>query len=91
MKKQELIKAMAAAGEISQNEAKAALDSLITVVTQTLAKGEKIELVGFGGFEVRERSARTGRNPKTGEPIQISASKSPAFRPGKALKEAVNQ
>ena len=91
MNKSELIKAMAASGEISQNEAKAALDSLIDVVGQTLAKGEKVELVGFGSFEVRDRAARTGRNPKTGEEIQIAAAKTPAFRPGKTLKGAVNQ
>ncbi|MED1469820.1 HU family DNA-binding protein [Bacillus salipaludis] len=66
-----------------------AVDVLLETISNTLAKEEKIQLVGFGTFEVRERAARTGRNPQTGEEMQIPASKVPAFKPGKELKKAV--
>ncbi|MET1178571.1 HU family DNA-binding protein [Peribacillus simplex] len=75
--------------ELTKGNAKKAVDSLFETTSNTLAKEEKIQLVGFGTFEVRERAARTGRNPQTGEEIQIAASKVPAFKPGKELKEAV--
>ncbi|KMY50033.1 HU family DNA-binding protein [Peribacillus loiseleuriae] len=73
----------------TQADAKKAVDAWIEIISTTLAKEEKIQLVGFGTFEVRDRAARTGRNPQTGEEIQIAASKVPAFKPGKELKEAV--
>ncbi|MFP7225612.1 HU family DNA-binding protein, partial [Priestia filamentosa] len=66
-----------------------AVDALFKTISDTLSKEEKIQLIGFGTFEVRERAARTGRNPQTGEEMQIAASKVPAFKPGKELKEAV--
>ncbi|KXF72857.1 hypothetical protein AQ487_10485, partial [Enterococcus faecalis] len=63
--------------------------NVFSTIQETLAKGEKVQLIGFGNFEVRERAARKGRNPQTGQEIQIAASKVPAFKPGKALKDAV--
>lgn len=89
MNKTELVNAVAAQAELTQADAKKAVDALIETIANTLAKEEKIQLVGFGTFEVRERAARTGRNPQTGEEIQIAASKVPAFKAGKELKEAV--
>ena len=73
-----------------KNKAAAALDGMVDAVTQALKDGDTVSLIGFGTFLVRDRAARTGRNPKTGETIQIMASKSPAFKAGKALKDAVN-
>jgi DNA-binding protein HU-beta len=67
------------------------VDSVLNTISEALKNGEKVTLIGFGNFEVRERAARTGRNPQTGEEIQIEASKVPAFKPGKQLKELINQ
>ena len=74
---------------LSKKDATAAVDAVFTTIQETLAKGEKVQLIGFGNFEVRDRAARKGRNPQTGEEISIPASKVPAFKPGKALKDAV--
>ncbi len=90
MNKKELAEAMAEAANISQKDAAKALDGMIAAVTKALQDGDSVSIVGFGSFVVRDRAARTGRNPKTGETIQIKASKSPAFKAGKALKDAVN-
>ncbi len=90
MKKAELIDAMAEAGEISKAAAGKALDGLIEAIIVSLQRGEDVSLVGFGTFAVRSRAARSGRNPKTGETITIEASRVPAFKAGKALKDAVN-
>lgn len=68
----------------------AAVDAVLGAITDALASGTKVQISGFGTFEVRHRAARTGRNPRTGEPVQIKASNAPAFKAGKALKEAVN-
>nr|EEK66237.1 DNA-binding protein HU [Bacillus wiedmannii] len=89
MNKTELIKNVAQNAEISQKEATVVLQTVVESITNTLAAGEKVQLIGFGTFEVRERAARTGRNPQTGEEMQIAASKVPAFKAGKELKEAV--
>ncbi|MEH7342153.1 HU family DNA-binding protein, partial [Priestia megaterium] len=75
--------------ELTKQDSKKAVDALLETISNTLAKEEKIQLVGFGTFEIRERSERTGRNPQTGEEMTIPASKAPAFKPGKELKEAV--
>lgn len=90
MNKSELIDAIAAAADISKASAARALDAVIDSVTDTLKNGDKVSLVGFGTFEVKERAARIGRNPKTGEEINIAASRVPSFKAGKALKDAVN-
>lgn len=82
--------AIAEGADISKAAAGRALDAMIEAVTETLKKGETVNLIGFGTFEVRDRKARTGRNPQTGATIQIAAAKSPAFKAGKALKDAVN-
>ncbi|KOS28454.1 DNA-binding protein [Bacillus anthracis] len=89
MNKTELIKNVAQKAEISQKEATAAVQTVVETITNTLQAGEKVQLIGFGTFEVRERAARTGRNPQTGEEMQIAAGKVPAFKAGKELKEAV--
>ncbi|MEH6445467.1 MAG: HU family DNA-binding protein [Oceanospirillaceae bacterium] len=91
MNKSELIDAIAASADIPKAAAGRALDATMAAVTETLTKGESVALVGFGTFSVKERAARTGRNPQTGEPIQISAATLPTFKPGKALKDAVNK
>lgn len=90
MNKAELITAIAEKAELSKKDAELALKAFIDVTTEALSKGDKISLVGFGTFEVSERAARTGRNPKTGEAMEIAASKAPKFKAGKPLKEAVN-
>ena len=90
MNKTELIAAMAEQTELSKKDAEAALKAFIDVVSEELKKGEKVQLVGFGTFEVSERAAREGRNPATGETMTIAASKSPMFKAGKALKDLVN-
>ncbi|TFE00416.1 HU family DNA-binding protein [Jeotgalibacillus sp. R-1-5s-1] len=87
--KTELINAVAESAELSKKDATKAVDAVFDTVQDALAKGDKVQLIGFGNFEVRERAARKGRNPQTGEEIEISASKVPAFKPGKALKDAV--
>ena len=92
MNKTELVAAMAKDTNLSKKDVEAVLKSFIDVVTDELKKGEKIQLVGFGTFEVRQRKAREGRNPRNPEEvIKIPASKAPVFRSGKALKEAVNK
>ena len=90
MNKTELIAAIAERTELSKKDAEKALKAFTDVVAEELKKGEKIQLVGFGTFEVSERAAREGRNPQTGEAMQIAASKSPKFKAGKALKDALN-
>ena len=89
MNKTELIAAMAEQTELSKKDAEAALKAFVDVVSEELKKGEKVQLVGFGTFEVSERAAREGRNPATGEAMTIKASKAPKFKAGKALKDAV--
>ena len=91
MNKQELIAAMAEKTNLSKKDAESALNAFVSTVEETLAKGDKIQLVGFGGFEVRTRAARTGRNPQTGAEMKIAAAKVPAFKAGKALKDVVNK
>jgi len=88
MNKTELINAVAAKG-LSKKDADVAVKAVIDSITEALKKGEKVQLIGFGTFEVRERAAKEGRNPKTGEKITIAASKVPAFKAGAALKDAV--
>lgn len=90
MNKTELIAAVAERAEISKKDAEKALKAFTDVVTDELVKGEKVQLVGFGTFEVSERAEREGRNPKNGEPMTIAASKNPKFKAGKALKDMVN-
>ena len=90
MNKTELVSAMAEKTGLSKKDAEAALKAFTDVVAEELKKGEKIQLVGFGTFEVSERAARTGRNPQTGAEMTIPASKSPKFKAGKALKHLVN-
>lgn len=89
MNKTELIAAMAEKAEMSKKDAEKALIAFTNVVADTLVDGDRVSITGFGTFEVVERAARTGRNPQTGEAIQIPASKSPKFKAGKALKDAV--
>ena len=89
MNKTELINSVAEAAELSKKDATKAVEAVFETIQSTLAEGEKVQLIGFGNFEVRERAARKGRNPQTGEEIDIAASKVPAFKPGKALKDAV--
>ncbi len=91
MNKTELVDHIADAADISKASAGRALDAVLDSVTNALKESEQVALVGFGTFAVKERPARTGRNPKTGEPIQISASRVASFKPGKALKEAINE
>ncbi len=90
MNKTELITAVAENAELSKKDAEKALKAFVEVVTEELKKGEKIQLVGFGTFEVSERAAREGRNPQTGKTMSIAACKVPKFKVGKALKDAVN-
>jgi DNA-binding protein HU-beta len=90
MNKSELVEKMAEGADISKAAAGRALDSLIGSVTAELAAGGDVALVGFGTYKVNDRAARTGRNPQTGAEIQIAAAKVPAFKAGKALKDAVN-
>ena len=90
MNKSELISAIAETSDLTKAAAGRALDATISAITESLKNGEPVTLIGFGTFEVRDRAARTGRNPRTGESIQIKASKNPAFKAGKALKGAVN-
>ena len=90
MNKAELVDAIAESADISKASASRALDAMLGSVTKSLQGGDTVALVGFGTFHVKERSARTGRNPQTGQPIEIAAAKVPGFKPGKALKDAVN-
>ncbi|NIK12309.1 HU family DNA-binding protein [Alkalibacillus sp. S2W] len=89
MNKTDLVNAVADQADLSKKDASKAVDSVFEAITASLKKSEKVQLIGFGNFEVRERSARKGRNPQTGKEIDIPASKVPAFKPGKALKDAV--
>jgi DNA-binding protein HU-beta len=88
--KTELRDAIASHADLTNAQADKALEAVITSITSAVAKGEKVSLPGFGTFESRERSARTGRNPQTGETMEIAASKAPAFKPATAFKSAVN-
>ena len=88
--KAELIDAIAASADIPKTTATKALDAVIGSITNALKEGDSVVLVGFGTFLVKDRAARTGRNPQTGQPINIEAAKIPSFKPGKALKDAVN-
>jgi DNA-binding protein HU-alpha len=90
MNKSELVAAVAASAGISQAKAAQAVAALTDQIANAAARGESVSLIGFGTFSVRERSARTGKNPQTGATIQIAASKTVGFKPGKALKDAVN-
>jgi DNA-binding protein HU-beta len=90
MNKAELIEAVAASAGLSKADATRAVESTLSTISGTLARGGSVALVGFGNFAVKQRAARTGRDPKTGEAIQIPASKVPGFKAGKALKDAVN-
>jgi DNA-binding protein HU-beta len=90
MNKSDLVDAIADSAGLSKADAARALDAVVDTVTGALKAGDSVSLVGFGTFSVRDRAARTGRNPRTGETIQIAASKNPAFKAGKALKDAVN-
>ncbi|WP_100331425.1 HU family DNA-binding protein [Bacillus xiapuensis] len=89
MNKTDLINQVAEAAELSKKDATKAVEAVFDAIQNTLANGDKVQLIGFGNFEVRERAARKGRNPQTGAEIEIAASKVPAFKPGKALKDAV--
>jgi len=91
MNKAELIAAVAEKSELTKKDAEKAVNSIISVITEALSKGEKVQLVGFGTFEVRDRAERKGRNPQTKEEIIIPASKAPVFKAGKALKDAVQE
>ena len=91
MNKTELIAAVAEQAELSKKDAEKALKAFTDVIAAELVKGEKVQLVGFGTFEVSEREAREGRNPRTGETMTIAASKTPKFKPGKALKDEINK
>ena len=90
MNKTELIAAMAEKSELTKKDAGAALEAFTAAVEDALKAGDKVQLVGFGAFEVKDRPARTGINPQTKKPVKIAASKAPAFKAGKALKDALN-
>ena len=90
MNKNELIAAMAEKSELTKKDAGAALDAFVEAVQDALKAGEKVQLVGFGSFEVKNRPARTGINPQTKKPVKIKASKAPSFKAGKAFKDALN-
>ena len=90
MNKTELVAAIAEQTELSKKDAEKALKAFTDIVADELKKGEKVQLVGFGTFEVSERAAREGRNPQSGEPMKIAASKAPKFKAGKALKDMIN-
>ena len=90
MKKAEFVDAVAERGNMQKADAAAAVDAVLDTITDALKKGEQVTLVGFGTFLVRDRKARVGRNPQSGESIDIPASKAPSFKAGKGLKEAVN-
>ena len=91
MNKKDLIKAVADASALSNKDAEKAINAVTAAITDALKKGEKVQLVGFGTFEVSKRAAREGRNPQTGETMKIAASKAPKFKAGKALKDLVNK
>lgn len=89
MNKTDLITKVSEVTDLPKKDATRAVDAVFHVISESLQNGDKVQLVGFGNFEVRERSARKGRNPQTGEEIEIAASKVPAFKPGKALKDSI--
>ena len=91
MNKGELVAALAAKTELSKKDSEAALNGLLDVIGETIANGEKVQLIGFGTFESKTRPARTASNPRTGEEVKIAASKAPVFKAGKALKDKVNK
>lgn len=90
MNKAELVAKVAEKAGIAKKDAEKAVAGIFAAVQDALAEGKKVQVLGFGTFEVKERAARTGRNPRTGDELQIAASRNPSFKPGKALKEAVN-
>lgn len=90
MNKQDLVSSVAEAADVSKAKAAQAVDAVLEAIKGSLKKGDDVRLVGFGTFSVAQRAATTGRNPRTGEPIKIPASKQPKFKAGKELKEAVN-
>ena len=90
MNKSELVAALAEKSELSKRDAEKALSAFVDVISGSLTKGDKVQLIGFGSFEVKNRPARVARNPRTGEEIKIAASKAPVFKAGKALKDKVN-
>ena len=90
MNKVQLVEAVARSADLSKASATRAVDAVVASITESLQKGEQVSLVGFGTFSVRERAARTGRDPRTGNTIEIKASRVPSFKAGKALKDAVN-
>ena len=89
MNKTELVAAIAEKTDLTKKDAELALTAVVESITEALVKGDKVQVIGFGSFEVKNRAARTGRNPKTKEAIEIPASKVPVFKPGKALKDAI--
>ncbi|MCK6257522.1 HU family DNA-binding protein [Fictibacillus sp. KIGAM418] len=89
MNKTDLVNTVSEQTQLSKKDATKAVDAVFEAIAETLKEGDKVQLIGFGNFEVRERAARKGRNPQTGEEIEIAASKVPAFKPGKALKDAL--
>ncbi|MFF0825986.1 HU family DNA-binding protein [Brevibacillus porteri] len=89
MNKTELVTRVAETTELTKKDATKAVDAILDAIADALKEGDKVSLIGFGNFEVRERAARKGRNPQTGEEIEIAASKMPAFKPGKELKDSV--
>lgn len=91
MNKQELIKRVAQDAEVTQRQASVMLDSLINIVTTAVAAGDKVQLLGFGTFEAKERKSRVGRHPSTGEPVEIPAATLPVFKAGQEFKEMVNK
>jgi len=91
MNKADLVGKVAEKAELTKKDAEKAINAFVASVQEALVKKDKVQLIGFGTFEVKERAARTGRNPQTGEAIKIAASKAPVFKVGKALKDAVNK
>lgn len=91
MNKLELVKRIAADTKMTQKDAAAVLDSALSAIVETVASGEKVQIVGFGSFERKQREARTAHDPRTGEPVELAASAVPAFRAGKAFREAVEK
>ncbi|MBR2853512.1 MAG: HU family DNA-binding protein [Clostridia bacterium] len=91
MNKGELITALAAKTEMTKKDSENALNAVLDVIAESMAKGEKVQLIGFGTFEAKARPARVARNPRTGDSVKIAACKAPAFKAGKALKDAVNK
>ncbi|MCX7568942.1 HU family DNA-binding protein [Tumebacillus sp. DT12] len=89
MNKTDLVNLVSEKAELSKKDAASAVDAVFDGIIEALANGDKVQLIGFGNFEVRERSARKGRNPQTGEEIEIAAAKVPAFKPGKQFKDSV--